>query len=104
MTLQGRRKFVKKSKYENDGVLFPRGNNSFGIPRKTWYIAKYIRLSKEDGDDKDESNSVVSQDKILDDLIMDLAQSQKMNLQYMILTLMMAFQEQILIDLAFKNY
>ena len=31
--------------------------------------------SKEDGDDKDESNSVVSQDKILDDLIMDLAQS-----------------------------
>lgn len=65
----------RKSKYENDGVLFPRGNNSFGIPRKTWYIAKYIRLSKEDGDDKDESNSVVSQDKILDDLIMDLAQS-----------------------------
>ena len=62
------------SKYENTGVLFPK-NETYKSFKKVWRIGKYIRLSKEDGDDKDESNSVVSQDKILDDLIMDLAQN-----------------------------
>ena len=62
------------SKYENTGVLFTK-NETYKSFKKVWRIGKYIRLSKEDGDDKDESNSVVSQDKILDDLIMDLAQN-----------------------------
>lgn len=65
----------RKSKYENTGVLFPKNDNPIKIFKKVWYIGKYIRLSKEDGDDKDESNSVVSQDKILDDLILELAQN-----------------------------
>ena len=64
----------RKSKYENTDVLFSK-NETFKRFKKVWHIGKYIRLSKEDGDDKDESNSVVSQDKILDDLIMDLAQN-----------------------------
>ena len=74
----------RKSKYENDGVLFPRGNNSFGIPRKTWYIAKYLTsingIVNEDNLDADLKKHEGSLDykefkKILDDLIMDLAQS-----------------------------
>lgn len=65
----------RTSKYINDGVLFPKNDNPIRSFKKVWRIGKYIRLSKEDGDDKDESNSVVSQDKILDDLIMDLAQN-----------------------------
>ena len=79
----------RKSKYEdsqileNNQALFPRLQNPLNSTteninksaRKVWYIGKYIRLSKEDGDDKDESNSVISQDKILDELIMELAQN-----------------------------
>ena len=79
----------RKSKYEdsqileNNQALFPRLQNPLKsitenintFARKVWYIGKYIRLSKEDGDDKDESNSVTSQDKILDELIMELAQN-----------------------------
>lgn len=63
----------RKSKYKED-VLFPKADNPYSLKRKVWYVAKYIRLSREDGDDKDESNSVVSQNKILDELIMELAQ------------------------------
>lgn len=50
-------------------------NLGFNSTRRKWYIAKYIRLSREDGDDKDESNSITSQSKILDDLIRELEQS-----------------------------
>jgi site-specific DNA recombinase len=59
----------RTSKYNNST------QNAYYPNRKTWYIAKYIRLSKEDGDDKDESNSITSQNKILDDLISEIEQS-----------------------------
>ena len=65
----------RKSKYNNDSTVLQMTDNLVVLNQKTWYIAKYIRLSKEDGDDKDESNSVTSQDKILDELIMSLKQS-----------------------------
>lgn len=72
----------RKSKYNEQNLnygssaVFPRTQNPFpAVNKRVWYIAKYIRLSREDGDDKDESNSVVSQNKILDDLIKELAQN-----------------------------
>lgn len=72
----------RKSKYNEQNLnygssaIFPRTQNPFpAVNKRVWYIAKYIRLSREDGDDKDESNSVVSQNKILDDLIKELAQN-----------------------------
>lgn len=63
----------RKSKY-NDVSMSSENENSFRTNKRIWHIAKYIRLSKEDGDDKDESNSITSQNKILDELILDLAQ------------------------------
>jgi len=63
----------RKSKYEEFIKEQTGGLRVLNI--KKWIIAKYIRLSKEDGDDKDESNSVTSQDKILDELICDLRNS-----------------------------
>ena len=72
----------RKSKYEgqnenyNSSAISSIRRNSFTtLNRKVWHIAKYVRLSREDGDDKDESNSVVSQNKILDDFIKELAQN-----------------------------
>lgn len=72
----------RKSKYDEQNLnyqssaIFPKMKNPFPPQnKKIWYIAKYIRLSREDGDDTDESNSVVSQDKILDDFIRELAQN-----------------------------
>lgn len=65
----------RKSKYDEQSndyrsrAIFPNSKDPF----KVWHIAKYIRLSREDDDAKDESNSVVSQNKILDDLIKELA-------------------------------
>ena len=47
----------RKSKYQQD-------YQSNKKTRKTWVVAKYIRLSKEDEDVKDESNSVTSQNTI----------------------------------------
>lgn len=58
----------RKSKYDYENVY---STNT----RKIWRIAKYVRLSREDGDEKDESNSVTSQCKILDELIIDLMHS-----------------------------
>lgn len=52
----------RKSKYQQDYQSNKRA-------RKTWVVAKYIRLSKEDEDIKDESNSVTSQNTILDELV-----------------------------------
>ncbi|MGN0973407.1 MAG: recombinase family protein [Bacilli bacterium] len=52
----------RKSKYQQD-------YQSNKKARKTWVVAKYIRLSKEDEDVKDESNSVTSQNTILDEFI-----------------------------------
>ena len=52
----------RKSKYQQD-------YQSNKKDRRTWVIAKYIRLSKEDEDVKDESNSVISQNTILDEFI-----------------------------------
>lgn len=63
----------RKSKYE-EFVKEQKGELSI-LNIKKWIVAKYIRLSREDGDDKDESNSVTSQDKILDELIYDLRNS-----------------------------
>lgn len=63
----------RKSKYEE---FVKEQKGELRVPNvKKWIVAKYIRLSKEDGDDKDESNSVTSQDKILDELICDLRNS-----------------------------
>lgn len=59
----------RTSKYNNSENL------GYHSARRKWYIAKYIRLSREDGDDKDESNSITSQSKILDELIRELEQS-----------------------------
>jgi len=74
---------ARKSKYNDCGAMFPSANNQYKqTARKIWRIAKYIRLSREDDDEKDESNSVVSQNKILDELIMDLAQ--KSNDEYVV--------------------
>lgn len=66
----------RKSKYDNE-TIFNNQNNSqnYCSNKKIWNIAKYIRLSREDGDDKDESNSVTSQNKILDELVFDLTQN-----------------------------
>ena len=58
----------RKSKYNYENV------NSESA-HKIWNIAKYVRLSREDGDEKDESNSVTSQSKILDELILELMHS-----------------------------
>ncbi len=63
----------RKSKYE-EFVKEQKGEYKT-LNFKKWSVAKYIRLSREDGDDKDESNSVTSQDKILDELICDLRNS-----------------------------
>lgn len=52
----------RKSKYQQDYQSNKRA-------RKTWVVAKYIRLSKEDEDIKDESNSVTSQNTILDEFV-----------------------------------
>lgn len=52
----------RKSKYQQDYQSNKR-------TRKTWVVAKYIRLSKEDEDVKDESNSVTSQNTILDEFV-----------------------------------
>ena len=52
----------RKSKYQQD-------YQSNKKTRKTWVVAKYIRLSKEDEDVKDESNSVTSQNTILDEFV-----------------------------------
>lgn len=52
----------RKSKYQQD-------YQSNKKARKTWVVAKYIRLSKEDEDVKDESNSVTSQNTILDEFV-----------------------------------
>lgn len=52
----------RKSKYQQDCVTSKR-------LKKTWVVAKYIRLSKEDEDVKDESNSVTSQNTILDEFV-----------------------------------
>ena len=52
----------RKSKYQQDYQSNKRA-------RKTWVVAKYIRLSKEDEDVKDESNSVTSQNTILDEFV-----------------------------------
>lgn len=52
----------RKSKYQQD-------YQSNKKARKTWVVAKYIRLSKEDEDIKDESNSVTSQNTILDEFV-----------------------------------
>lgn len=52
----------RKSKYQQD-------HQSNKRARKTWVVAKYIRLSKEDEDIKDESNSVTSQNTILDEFV-----------------------------------
>ena len=54
----------RKSKYQTSEQ---QSDNRY---RKKWIFAKYIRLSKEDDDIKDESNSVTSQNKILDEYIM----------------------------------
>lgn len=63
----------RKSKYEE--FLKEQKGECKTLNFKKWSVAKYIRLSREDGDDKDESNSVTSQDKILDELICDLRNS-----------------------------
>ena len=52
----------RKSKYQQD-------YNANKRLKKTWVVAKYIRLSKEDEDVKDESNSVTSQNTILDEFV-----------------------------------
>lgn len=52
----------RKSKYQQD-------YNTNKRLKKTWVVAKYIRLSKEDEDVKDESNSVTSQNTILDEFV-----------------------------------
>lgn len=52
----------RKSKYQQD-------YQSNKKSRKTWVVAKYIRLSKEDEEVKDESNSVTSQNTILDEFV-----------------------------------
>ncbi len=69
----------RKSKYENsdykNGVDSFNRNTFLSNNRKIWRVAKYIRLSREDGDDKDESNSVTSQNKILDELLKDFIQN-----------------------------
>ena len=52
----------RKSKYQQD-------YQSNKKTRKTWVVAKYIRLSKEDEDVKDESNSVTSKNTILDEFV-----------------------------------
>lgn len=63
----------RKSKYDE---FIKKQNGELRVFNvKKWVVAKYIRLSKEDGDDKDESNSVTSQNKILDELISDLMTS-----------------------------
>lgn len=65
----------RKSKY-NDSDIIQASQNPLRITNKrVWKIAKYVRLSREDGDEKDESNSVTSQNKILDELVMDFARS-----------------------------
>ncbi len=63
----------RKSKY--DEFIKEKNGELRVLNVKKWVVAKYIRLSKEDGDDKDESNSVTSQNKILDELISDLMTS-----------------------------
>lgn len=63
----------RKSKYEE--FLKEQKDECKTLNFKKWSVAKYIRLSREDGDDKDESNSVTSQDKILNELICDLRNS-----------------------------
>ena len=52
----------RKSKYQQDYQISKSA-------RKTWIVAKYIRLSKEDADVKDESNSVTSQNTILEEFV-----------------------------------
>lgn len=57
----------RKSKYNTEQFLYT-DNITKRIIRK-WIVAIYIRLSVEDGDDKDESNSVVNQRAISDEFI-----------------------------------
>lgn len=62
----------RKSKYEDCTIS---SSSNYYSSRKIWKVAKYIRLSKEDDDVKDESNSVTSQNKILDEMIEDFRHS-----------------------------
>ena len=65
---------ARKSKYQEQ-------NNTEDFYKTKWIFAKYIRLSKEDEDVKDESNSVTSQNKILDEYI---SRNQKENEKFVV--------------------
>ena len=72
-------------------------NNKVIVPN--WNAGIYIRLSAEDRNDKDESNSITNQRELLNDFC-NIIQIFK----YMIFMQMMAILEQILIDQIFKDF
>ena len=63
-----------------------------------WLCAIYIRLSVEDGDDKEESNSISNQRQLLNDFV-----NRIWNYQYMIIMQMTDIQGQVLTDQNFKE-
>ena len=66
---------ARKSKYQNSDEQQEKRY------KKKWIFAKYIRLSKEDEEIKDESNSVISQNKILDEYI---SRNQNLDEEYVV--------------------